>query len=504
MTISRRQLVQNGLAGTAVASAAGCDSLVSSLARQWSEAIPPAIQVAQAADIDPDFHLLSRATFGPWPGDLDRLKQQGRAAWIDEQLHPERLDDAACDLRAERFESLWFAPGDARDFRRGVIRDELIRHRFLRAVYSRRQLFELLVEFWTDHLNIDIGKGDCVSFKPSDDRDVIRRHALGSFPSLIRASATSPAMLIYLDGAANKIRRGQADRPNENYARELLELHTLGVSGGYTQQDVREAARCLSGWTFDPSRTFAFNQNEAFFRPEWHDDGEKVILGQRIPAGGGPTDIDRLVEIACGHPSTARHIAEKLCRRFVSPSPSESLVAGTASVFAAHRGDIRPVVEHILKSAEFAASRGLLLKRPFRFVVSALRALAADTHAQPPVLDYLQRMGQPLFQYPTPDGYPDDEAAWVGTLLWRWNFALAIAGDRLPTVRSSLGELARSIDRASPSGRSSFREWFAHFIGRAPTDQECDRFGRPEPPAGTIDRREWLGLIIASPAFQRC
>ena len=237
--------------------------------------------------IDPDFHLLSRAAFGPWPGDLQRLKDVGRDAWLEEQLAPDSISDTACDIRAERFESIYFSAGDAYEFRKPVLRDELTRHALLRAVYSKRQLFEVMVEFWTDHLNIDLEKGDCIYLKPSDDREVIRKHALGKFRDVIRASATSPAMLVYLDGRSNKVRKGSQDKPNENYARELMELHTLGVRGGYSQQDVYEAARCLSGWSFDRNRVFALNQGESFFRADWHDDGAKQVLGHSIAAGGG-------------------------------------------------------------------------------------------------------------------------------------------------------------------------------------------------------------------------
>ena len=512
MSPSRRRAIQTSLA-TGAAAVAGCDGLVSELGRQLGEAVPASLLAASGRTIDPDFHLLSRATYGPRPGDLARLRRQGPKAWLEDQLHPERLDDTTCDLRAERFESLGFAPGDAYAFRRSVLRDELVRHALLRAIYSRRQLFELLVGFWSDHLNIDIGKGDCVVLKPADDREVIRRHALGRFAELIRASATSPAMLVYLDNAANKVRRGHADKPNENYARELLELHTLGVDGGYTQRDVTEAARCLTGWTFDAGRVFATDQNRAFFRADWHDDGEKLLLGHRIPAGGGPRDLDRLVEIVCRHPSTARHIAGKLCRRFVAADPPRALVESTAAVFTRTDGQIPAVLRNIFRSAEFADSRGLLLKRPLRFVVSALRAVAADTHARPPLLDALRRLGQPLFEHPTPDGYAADEATWLGTLLWRWNLAFALAGGNLPTVTAPLEAIASSLAAASgDSGDSpraegdkdhAFTRWFAHLIGRRPTRDEQTAFA---PLLAAADQRRearQLGLILASPAFQR-
>ena len=469
-----------------------CDRLVPLVNRElFDEGIPAKIPPPPAgAEIDPEFHLLSRASFGPWPGDVWRVKKMGRDAWLEEQLHPERVRDTACDLRAERFESLYFAAGDAYEWRKPVLRDEITRHTLLRAVYSRRQLFEVMVEFWTDHLNIDLEKGDCIHLKPSDDRDVIRRHALGNFYDLIRASALSPAMLVYLDGRSNKVRRNSDDKPNENYARELMELHTLGVRGGYTQRDVLEAARCLSGWTFDRGRFLALNQGESFFRPDWHDNGEKRVLGQVIPAGGGPKDVERLVDIVCSHPSTAKYIASKLCKRFISMEPPAGAVDKVAAEFTRTHGDIRCMLRVLFGTPEFAESRGRLLKRPFKFMVSALRALAADAHADKNLLEPLQRMGHGLFQHPTPDGYPDEELPWMGTLMWRWNFAVALAAGKQNGVRINLYDLRRQL-HLSPSG------WFPHLVGRAPTEAEQKSL-KSQDEAGLV------GLILASPAFQRC
>jgi len=483
---NRRELLRSAaLASVALTS---CDRVASLVA----PAPPSKLTLPQETTIDPDFHLLSRAAFGPWPGDLDHLKRLGHRAWLEEQLHPERINDTACDLRAERFESLYFSAGDAYEFRKPVLRDEITRHTLLRAIYSRRQLFEVMVEFWTDHLNIDLEKGDCIYLKPSDDRDVIRRHALGRFSDLIRASATSPAMLVYLDGKSNQVRRGSDDKPNENYARELLELHTLGVHGGYTQQDVLEAARCLSGWTFDRNRFFALNAGESFFKKDWHDNGAKTVLGQLIPAGGGSRDLDRLIEIVCQHPSTAQFIATKLCKRFVSLTPSDSLIQTVAAAFTTSQGDIKQTLRAIFLSDDFAESHGQLLKRPFKFMVSTLRALAAETQANKPLLEPLQRMGHGLFQYPTPDGYPDEELPWMGTLMWRWNFALAIAANQQPSVQVNLQPLRQAL--AKPTTPS---HWFQYLIGRLPTETERAAITGGDDP-------QTIGLILASPAFQRC
>ncbi len=500
MKLVRRDVLKSATLGGAATLLTGCERITTAINRGLlGEAVPDHLTHSQSAEIDPDFHLLSRAAFGPWPGDVERVKAMGRDAWIEEQLRPESISDTACDLRAERFESLYFSAGNAYEFRKPVLREEITRHALLRAVYSRRQLLEVMVEFWTDHLNIDLEKGDCIYLKPSDDRDVIRRHALGSFHDLIRASATSPAMLVYLDGKTSRVRKNTQERPNENYARELMELHTMGVHGGYSQADVSEAARCLTGWTFDTKRFLALDQDSSFFRADWHDDGAKKVLGHSIAAGGGPKDLDQLIDIVCAHPSTAQHIALKLCRRFVSPTPPESLLQRVSSEFTATRGDILSLLRLILKSDEFMAARGQLLKRPFKFLVSALRATAADTQAEKGILEPLQRMGHGLFQYPTPDGYPDEELPWMGTLMWRWNFALALAGNKQPGAQVDLNPLAKALRQGKqPPGGS---QWFAHFTGRTATAQEAAALG---PAASSATPEQTIGLILASPAFQRC
>ncbi len=525
---TRRDLLKAAALTSGAAAFTGCtEQMTSGLNRLLGEGVPASLDPPQAVEIDPDFHLLSRAAFGPWPGDLERLKEMGRDEWIEEQLRPERIDDTLCDFRAQRFESLFFSAGDAYEFRRPVLREELTRHSLIRAVYSRRQLFEVMAEFWTDHLNIDLEKGDCIYLKPADDRDVIRKHALGNFHDLIRASATSPAMLVYLDGRTNKVeknRKGEikpGSKPNENYARELLELHTLGVDGGYSQQDVFEAARCLSGWTVDLMRgmaadmfnVFAHPRGTPWFRGDWHDDGEKRVLGQVIPAGGGERDLGLLVDIVCSHPGTARHIAKKLCRRFVSIQPPQALVDRVAAEFSNTGGDIKSLLRVIFKSDEFLASRGQLLKRPFKFIVSSLRALAADTHANRPLVEALNRMGHGLFQYPTPDGYPDEETPWMGTLMWRWNFALALANADVPTVKVDIRGLHRALGNEGKAEAEAGKKWFAHLAGRQPAEKEwqalqtlaaAERAKGGEKNSEQKQKAELLGVMLASPAFQRC
>ncbi len=322
--ITRRSFLRAGAAAGALGFT-GCDPIVSLVTKLGGQGVPATrLSETSAAEVDPAFHLLSRAGFGPWPGDLARVGKLGAAAWVEEQLAPERIDDGLCDLRARRFESLHASVGELFEYRKRVVCEELTRATLLRAVYSKRQLLEVMVRFWSDHLNIDIGKGACAHLKAADDRLVIRRHALGKFRALIGASARSPAMLVYLDGVQNQ-KRTPAEVPNENYGRELLELHTLGVEGGYTQGDVMEAARCLTGWRV----RLKWRKGQVVFDPRAHDDGGKVVLGQSIPAGGGAQDLERLLDIVCSHPSTARHISRKLCRRFVCDPPPRAWSSGS-------------------------------------------------------------------------------------------------------------------------------------------------------------------------------
>ena len=332
-------------------------------------------------------------------------------------------------------------------------------------------------------------------------------------------------MLTYLDGRDNKVTK-KSPVPNENYARELMELHTMGVDGGYTQKDISEAARCLSGWTVDLKMTvmdalnpFKPQRGTTYFKPDWHDDGAKQVLGHAIAAGGGESDLERVVDIVCAQPGTARYIAQKLCRRFVSHEPAETVVGQVAAEFTRTQGDIRSVLRVLFRSTEFQSARGQLLKRPFRFIVSSLRAVAGDMEssyvgrrdtpvsvaadalqgkpARIPVVSYLHPLGQPLFRHPTPDGYPDDETPWLGTLLWRWNFAFALAGGFVPDVKFNGPALRKALhlEKDVPAGAARL---FAHCIGRKPSEAELSALRTVDDPA------DLLALILASPAFQRC
>jgi len=435
--------------------------------------------------IDSSGHVLNRLTYGPRPGDYDRVRKFGVASFIEEQLAPAAIDDAECEWRVRRLEAIHAPAREMFEYKEDYLREQLEQATMLRAVYSKRQLQEVMTGFWTDHLNIALSKGDCPWLKPSDDRDVIRRHALGQFSDLIRASALSPAMLWYLDGRENR-KASAGDKPNENYARELLELHTLGVHGGYTQSDVMEVARCLTGWTVKGDDVW-FGRGKVAFHPEWHDDGEKNVLGHQIPGGGGERDLDDVLDIVCNHPATARHIAWKLARKFINAEAPEAAVVATADAFTQSSGDIPTTLRALFATDAFHNAAGQKFKRPLRFLVSALRATAADINEGTAILDYAMRMGHVPFQYPTPDGYPEEPAPWMGTLLWRWHFTDAFARNTVPGT---------SVNWAALRSAAGERDLLAaHLLGRvvSPPDVQLMNQSGHGPAA-----------LLASPAFQRC
>jgi uncharacterized protein (DUF1800 family) len=443
-------------------------------------------------------HVLNRTGFGARPGDVERVRVMGLATYIDQQLHPERIADSALAARLTAFETLgkssreladdYFEPAQrarqqaklqagsnpsmtdetkmrtpevmaAQRKARQVI-EELSDQKILRAAFSDRQLEEVMVDFWFNHFNVFAGKGMTQIYLTGYERDTIRPHALGKFRDLLGATAKSPAMLFYLDnwqsadpGAQERmtdVRRRRAARfpfasdkaqgrsrrgLNENYGRELMELHTLGVDGGYTQDDVVNVARAFTGWTIDQPR-----QGGGFrFDPRLHDEGEKLVLGRRIKAGGGQSDGEKVLDILAGSPSAARFISTKLARRFVSDAPPPALVDRAAKRFRETDGDIREVVRTILTSHEFFAADvyRAKVKTPFEFVVSALRATGTDVVDAAPLAQAVRQLGMPLYLCQPPTGYADRAEAWVntGALLNRMNFALQLVSGKMRGVR---------------------------------------------------------------------
>ncbi len=440
--------------------------------------------VVAAGDADAQArHILERCTFGVRQADLAHVAEIGVQAYIEQQLNPESIPDHRGEARTRRLETLRCPTGELFEYKPEILWKELATAKLLRACYSERQLHEVMVDFWTDHFNIDSSKGDCPWLKTADDREVIRKHALGKFPALLRASALGPAMLWYLDGRAN--RRGTPEEaPNENYARELLELHTLGVHGGYTQQDVMEIARCLTGWTVRTDTWFGKGRVE--FVVAHHDDTSKEVLGVRIPAGLGAKDVDRVLEIVTAHPSTAQYIATKMCHRFIGPDAPSAAVASVAARFTATGGDIPESLRALFATEAFQNPQSAKFKRPFRFLVSVMRAVEADIATADALLDYLARMGHSPFQFPTPDGYPEEAGPWFGSMLWRWHLVYALSRNEVPGVAVDWA----GLEQQAGGGTALV----ARILGREPSADELRLAKGGIAPA----------LIMASPAFQGC
>jgi len=430
---------------------------------------------------------LNRLTFGPRPGDAVKVRAMGLDKWIDLQLNPERIDNSTFEQFASRYDILKRDQNDllrqfaeAQRERRMVRRDRadsvqisredrmamqqlgLARRQFIgqltsarvaRAVASNRQLEEVMTDFWLNHFSVFAGKGPPQPYYlVGYERDVIRPNALGKFRDLLGAVAKSPAMLFYLDNARSMAdstrprltspeRGGRFERRprqarntglNENYGRELLELHTLGADGGYTQQDVINVARALTGWTINPPMT----GGGFIFRPAMHDAGEKIVLGRKLAAGRGIEDGEEVLDMLARNPATARYIATKLVRRFVADDPPQSLVDDAAAVFLKTNGDIRQVVRSIVTSNELYSQRAFRskVKSPFEVVVSAMRALNAQPDPTPQTAQAIAFLGQPIYGHQAPNGYPETGDAWMntGAILNRINFGMAVAANRIP------------------------------------------------------------------------
>jgi uncharacterized protein (DUF1800 family) len=380
---------------------------------------------------------------------------------------------------------------------------ELSAQKLLRAIYSDRQLEQVLTDFWFNHFNVDARKGPVRMMLTEYEREAIRPHVLGRFRELLGATAKSPAMLFYLDNwmsagenasrTQREQRRGAQRLPpappattmrrglNENYARELMELHTLGVDGGYTQKDVTEVARAFTGWTIRNPRV----RGDFVFEPRIHDDKEKVVLGHRIRAGG-IQDGEQVLDLLAAHPSTARFISTKLARRFVGDAPTAALVDRLAARFTATKGDLRDVMRTLLTSQEFLApaSFSAKTKTPFEFVVSAFRTTGMPLDDARPVVRSLQELGMPLYQCQPPTGYKDTADAWVntGALVARMNFAQSLASGR-PGER-------RTSDRRRTAG-------FDPLLGLNVSETTRSTIARATTPA------QALALTLGSPEFQK-
>jgi uncharacterized protein (DUF1800 family) len=454
MSVTRRQIIEAGAAGVGAAVLTGCGVATSRLTQP---ALPAHLDATPTGPSDPARRLLNRAAFGPRPGDLARVRQMGVEAYLEEQLQagaaptgwaPTGHDTPAAEWRVAGLDTLQMDSADLLDVPKEDVQRELQQAAVVRAVYSHWQLREVMVDFWDDHFNVSQTKGDSAFYRTPYDVDAIRRHALGNFRHLLGASARSPAMLYYLDNARNV--RGVA---NENYARELMELHTLGVDGGYTQRDVQEVARCFTGWTLKEhlgagatsARDF-FRSQVYEFRPDQHDTGDKRVLGRTIAGRAGPSgerEGEEMLDLLAAHPSAAHFLAKKLCRRFVADEPAEPLVARVAAEFLRSRGGVPAILRAIFASDEFRSGSGVKMKRPFDFVISALRGLNADTDGAGP-LQHLAWMGQLPYHWAMPNGYPDRVTAWSSSLLARWNFAASLVAGQVGGTAVDLPALVRA------------------------------------------------------------
>ena len=523
-------------------------------------AIPSRLRVP-ASTLGPDqviLHALNRLGYGPRPGDVERVRRMGVAAYIERQLDPGGIPDAAVEQALASYPVLaQSAAALYRDYpplgpqvqqrlasgemsrqeimetypaerRPAVINGQMQAARITRAIASDRQLEEVMVDFWFNHFNVYGQKGAVRWMLPAYEREAIRPHALGRFRDLVLATARHPAMLFYLDnwlstradfvvpGGANAGRRMGL---NENYARELMELHTLGVDGGYTQQDVVEVARCFTGWTIDrPQQGGGF-----IFRPAAHDRGAKRVLGQVIPAGGGQQDGEHVIDILVRHEATARFIATKLARRFVSDDPPAALVERTAATFRRTAGDIRATLETIVTSPEFwsAEAYRAKIKTPLEVVASAVRALDGRLVADPvggggiALAREVGKLGAPLYEAQPPTGYPDRAEAWVntGALLGRMNFALGLAHNRFRGARVDVAAFLADADRSQPA-QVLDRLLAVVLHGEASAQTRAVLAAQLESPeitrttaydrvAKDTDVEKLAALVLGSPEFQR-
>jgi uncharacterized protein (DUF1800 family) len=515
-------------------------------------------------------HALNRLGFGPRPGQVEQIERTGLENWIQAQLHPENISDPVVDARLAQLPTLrlsatalldQYPPQDVAAKRLGIkvdeyqkrlqelakqpggaqalpfkdpneIVNEMLDAKIIRAVYSERQLAEQLCDFWFNHFNVFVYKDTDRWYLIPYERDAIRPHALGKFRDLLEANAKSPAMLLYLDNSSSadphafdrlkahpaRPRPGEKLPPlgprrglNENYGRELMELHTLGVDAGYKQEDVIEVARAFTGWTIESPR-----ENPAFYFDERiHDPDPKRVLGKKIK-GGGIKDGEQVLDLLAKNPHTAHHIALQLAERFVSDDPPPALVARMAKTFEKSKGDIRAVMTAMIYSPEFwsrAAFRAKV-KTPFELVTSTARAVGADVDQPLQLAQWVARIGEPLYQCLTPNGYSDKAAAWVstGALLNRVNFAVALTGNKVRGAQVDVNSLvgADAGNNASLALERVEAEFLAGQVSdatRATLENEMKEprvlGARLDDPVTQINVGLITGLVLGSPEFQK-
>ena len=560
-------------------------------------------------------HLLQRTTFGVRPADIEAVTKLGRSKWLDQQLHPEKIDDKALAQRLEKFPTLAAdmsemvqrfqqAQQERRQFarqnpemqnmseerrqqmtdsaRRAMVANltpeqrqamqrqnpqqilaELVSAKLTRAAYSERQLEEMMTDFWYNHFNVFFGKGLDRYMVADYEQHAIRPHVFGKFRDLLEATAKHPAMLFYLDNAQSVVpdtMRGATERQqlerframnrrqqdeflrrrgitreqleermqqvgqnrnrglNENYARELMELHTLGVDGGYTQKDVMEVARAFTGWQFTRPGPRGGQDMEFVFRPQLHDSKEKTVLGRTLAAGRGMEDGEQVLDILARHPATAKFISRKLIERFVSDEPSNEFVNELAAVFTRTDGDLREVTRALFSSPRFydAKVQRAKIKTPFELVASALRVTNSEIALTRATTQTLRTLGHLPYNEPAPTGFPASSEDWVnsGAMLNRMNFGLALAANRLDGVKvGDVGAeqgLPAMLQRLMPGVNTTRLETtikteLAKPV-EAPAQPDEQRMGARRNAANAPVRNKnarALGLALGSPDFQR-
>lgn len=552
----------------------------------WKERLP----IADLTEDEAITHALDRLGYGARPGDIERIRKMGLEKWIGGQLHPETLNDKSAENRLADYSTLKMSAtaleseypqanvaakrlgitqeeynkrvqdslhppqGEraAPDKRPQVILNELMMAKMTRAIYSERQLQEQLTDFWFNHFNVFANKDQDIFLIGAYERDAIRPNTLGKFRDMLGATAHSPAMLIYLDNwlsadpaaierakhATPEQKRAWKDLPgygnkrglNENYGRELMELHTLGVDGGYSQQDVIQVAKCFTGWTVrDPG-----SKPEFVFDPRIHDAAPKIVLGKKIK-DGGQRDGEKVLDMLVAQKATAHHLSYELAEHFVADAPPPALVDRMAKTFQKTKGDLRETVRTMIYSPEFwsRTSYRAKIKTPFELVASAARALGADVDAPTPLVGWVERIGEPLYRCQPPTGYKDDAATWVntGALLSRLNFALTLATNKVRgasvDLTMRLGEdvtvdPARTMDRAvdvflggqiSAASRATLeKDWsdpkmlnakLGEPVRPNPVLQNSAQQNAARNASPTMDIGVMTGLVLGTPEFQR-
>jgi uncharacterized protein (DUF1800 family) len=552
VSVTRMRLVSGRLVSLGLVGMLACRSAPAAVPEKPVETPPPpALTGSTLTPEQKAFHVMSRLSYGPRPGDVVRLAAGGDAAvwsFVEQQLAANAIDDSALDARLAELDALGLSIPELQ--RRYVRLDEVAKERgvdlgnpvarqallaqidpehllrrldeqvmdqkLIIAAEGRRQLQAVLVDFWFNHFNVNRDKGPVHWMVLPYERDAIRAHVYGRFRDMLGAVAHNPAMLFYLDNWVS-VRERPADprRPNqpglnENYARELMELHTLGVNGGYTQSDVREAARCLTGWSIDQPRKAA----TYMFRWRGHDEGEKVVLGERFSSGGGEADGERLLDMLARQPATAHFLSLELARFFVSDEPPPALVDRMAQTYLTSDGNLSAVYRILFSSEEFwsAAAYRAKVKSPLIFAASAVRALDGHVDNAGSLAAEIGKMGEPLYQCQPPTGYRDEAQAWVntGALVTRLSFGLRLATGKVGGVHGRL--LPLSSGRVSPDPTV--------FIDRAglellhgdltpPTrdvllaEFSSEQRIMPDGEVRPLDTGKLAGLIIGSPEFQR-